>query len=85
MLEPQDPTPYYIISIIHRASFLRKQPFGFFNFIKDFISQVYMLIYEQIFPRVCPELQVCLQPNVEDVVGDWFLYQNYTVLRVYGA
>lgn len=84
LLEPQYPTPYEIISIIHRDSFLKNQPSGIFNFVNKFISQVYLLIYEQSFPRVCLELQVCLQPSVEDPVGYWFLYQNYIVLRVYG-
>lgn len=50
-----------------------------------FISQVYLLIYEEQFPRVCQELQECLHPTIETYVRDWILYKDYTVIRVYGS
>ena len=33
ILEPEDPTPYDVVSIIHRASFLKNQPSKFSKFI----------------------------------------------------
>ena len=85
LLEVEDPTSYDIVSIIYIASLLRNQPTGFFKFVNKFISQVYLLNHEEIFPRVCLELQACLHPSAKAHIGDWFLYKNYIVLRVYGV
>ena len=84
LLDPQDLVPYGIHSIIHRTSFVRNQSSGFLYFVDKFISQVYMLIYEEQFPRVCQDLQECLHPAIETYVGDWIIYKDYTIIRVYG-
>ena len=42
------------------------------------------MIHEEQFPRVCQELQECLHPTIETYVGDWILYNDYTIIRVYG-
>jgi hypothetical protein len=84
LLEPKDPTPYDVISIIHGASFLKNQPTGFSKFISAFTYQVYLLIYEEKFPRILQELQDCLHPTTENHIGDWFLFKNYIVITVYG-
>lgn len=60
LFDPQDPMPYGIPSIIHRTSFIRNQLFGFLSFVDKFIAQVYLLIHEEQFPRVCQELQESL-------------------------
>ena len=44
-----------------------------------------MLIYEEDYPRVCQELQDSLHPVVEQQVGDWILYKDFTVIRIYGV
>ena len=85
LLEPKDPTPYDVISIIHRSSFLRNQTQGFSKFINEFASQVYLLIYESNFPRISQELQNCLHPPTEDCIGDWFLFKDYNVIGVYSS
>ena len=84
LMDPQVSIPYGIPSIIHRTSFVRNQSFGFLHFVDKFISQVYLLIYEEQFPRVFPELQECLYPSIETYVGDGILYKDYTIIRVYG-
>ena len=85
LLEPKDPTPYDIISMIHRASFLRNQPTGFFKFVNEFMSEVYAMIHEERIPRVSSKLQTYLHPSAEFDIGNWFLYMDYIVFRVYGA
>ena len=60
LLEPKDPTPYDIVSIIHRDSFWKNQPSELSKFINEFTSQVYFLIYEEKFPRISQELEDCL-------------------------
>ena len=52
LLEPEQLTPYDVISIIHRSPFLRDQAQGFSKFLNEFASRVYFLIYEANYPRV---------------------------------
>lgn len=85
LLEPEDPTPYDIVSIIHKTSFLRNQPTGFSNFVNKFISEFYTLIYEENIPRITSELQECLHPSAQIDIGVWFVYKDYTILIIYGA
>ena len=85
LLDHQDPIPYGIVFIIHKTSFIRNQPSGFLHFMDKFISQVYLLIYEEKIPRVFQELQQCLHPTTELYVGYWILYKDYTGIRVYGS
>jgi len=85
LLEPEDLTTYDLVSIIHRASFLKNQPSEFSKFINEFTSKVYSLIYEEKFPRISQELQNCLHPATEAHIGDWFLFKKYNVIRIYGS
>ena len=43
------------------------------------------MIYEEQFQRVFQELQECMHPAIETYVGDWILYKDYTIIRVYGS
>ena len=74
LFEPEEITPYDVISIIHRSPFLRDQAQGFSKFVNEFDSQVYLLIYESNYPRISQQLQNCLHPSSEDHIGDWFLF-----------
>ena len=84
LMEPKAPTPYEIISVIHRSSFIKNEAQNFSRFVNSFASQVYMFLFETPYPRVSQELQECLHLPIEDYVGDWFLFEDYTVIRVYG-
>ena len=44
LLEPEQLTPYDVISIIHRASFFRDPTQGFSPFVNEFASHVYYFI-----------------------------------------
>ena len=83
LLEPEELTPYDVIYIVHRSLFLRDQAKGFSKFVNEFASRVYLLIYEANYPRISQQLQNYLHPLTEDQIGDWFLFQDYTVIRVY--
>lgn len=72
-VEPEDPTIYDIIYVIHRASLLRNQPTSFFNFVNEFIFEVYAMIHEERPPRVSSKLQTYVHPIVESDIGDCFL------------
>ena len=41
LLEPEQLTPYDVISVIHRASLLRDPTHGFSQFVNEFASRVY--------------------------------------------
>ena len=84
-LELEKMTPYDIISIVHRASFRRDPSKGCSYFVNEFSSKVYFLIFEVNYPRVPQHFQMYLHPRIENHIGDWFLYQDYTVIRIYGS
>ena len=84
-LEPWQLTPYEVVSIVHRASFLRDPSKGFSYFVNEFASRVYFLFFEVNYPRVPQHFQVYLHPQAENQIGHWFLYHDYIVIRVYGC
>jgi hypothetical protein len=83
-LEPEQMTPYDIIFIVHGDSFLRDPSKGFSYFVNEFVSKVYFLIFEVNYIRVPQHFQMYLHPETENHIGHWFLYQDYTVIRIYG-
>ena len=55
----------------------------FFTFSNKRMTFVYKLIFGETLPRLTEEMKIYMQHS-SDPVGDWFLYEDYTVLRVYG-
>ena len=47
------------------------------------MSRVYQLIFDQELPRVIDIMKINLQIGSE-IIGDWFLYDEYTEIRLYG-
>ena len=70
--------------LFHRASFLRDPSKGFSQFSNEFASHIYFFIYEANYPRVPQQFQNYLHPQTENQIGDWFLYLDYALIRVYG-
>ena len=62
-LELEQINPYDIVSIIHRATFLRDPSQDFSQFSNEFASHVYFFIYEANYPRVPPQFQNYLHPQ----------------------
>ena len=48
------------------------------------MSEMYKLLFDEVLPRVLEEMKLMLQSSLEDIIGDWFLYKDFIVLRVYG-
>ena len=65
-IDPEQLAPYEVVSIVHRASFLRDPSKGFSYFVNEFVSRVYFLIFEVNYPRVPQHFQVYLHPQVEN-------------------
>ena len=55
-----------------------------FEFVNSIMSEIYKLLFDEVFPRVFEEMKIMMQSSPEDRIGDWFLYKYFTVLRVYG-
>ena len=48
------------------------------------MAPVYNVLFQEKFPRVLPKIKELLQLSPERRVGDWFLSEHNTVIRVYG-
>ena len=55
----------------------------FINFTHKIMSSIWMLIFGSSLPRMMEEMKAYLQKSNE-LVGDWFLYKEFTILRIYG-
>ena len=47
------------------------------------MAYVYKLIFGATLPRLTEEMKIYMHHSSEPI-GDWFLYEDYKVLRVYG-
>jgi len=61
----------------------RNATISFFDFENWIIFVVYKVIFGSTMPRINEELKLLLQ-NPTDLVGDWFCYKEFTVMRIYG-
>ena len=68
-LEPQQMTPYDIISIVHKATFLRDPSNGFCQFSNEFASRLYFFIFEENYAIVHQQFQNYLCPQIENQIG----------------
>lgn len=55
------------------------------RFLNDFMPIAYNIIHESPPPRFFPELRKWLQYSEAQSTGDWYLFDNYIEIQVYGA
>ena len=55
-----------------------------FWYINHFLPLLYTLLHDITLPRVIPEMIQELQETPQLDTGDWFLYEDHTIIRVYG-
>ena len=84
MMDVEDPTPYQITYVVHKSPFMRNVAKNFSCFVNTFAAKVCTFLFKTACPKVTLKLQECLHPPTKDWMGDWFLFENYTVIRVYG-
>ena len=53
----------------------------FINFTDKIMASIYKLIFGTTLPRITKEMKAYLQ-NSNEPVGNWFLYKEYTMLRI---
>ena len=61
----------------------RNATMNFFTFSSTVIPAIYRLIFGSTMPRIGADLKALLQ-NPMELVGDWFCFEDYTLIRVYG-
>lgn len=61
----------------------RNATISFFTFASSVMPVLPKLIFGSFMPRVSEDLKLLLQNPVE-TMGDWFCFENYTMIRVYG-
>jgi len=58
---------------------------AFSHYLSSFMYVAFIILNDQIIPRNFPELNEHLQLNMEIRVGKWFLFEDYTKIKLYGA
>ena len=56
----------------------------YIKFMNLLMSEIYISIFSKKVPQVLPEKRIILQLSIEKRIGDWFLFENRTMIRLYG-
>lgn len=56
---------------------------SFFEFSNKIMAKVYQMFFKTELPRVLEKMRNKLQLNSE-LIGDWFLFRDHTIIKVYG-
>ena len=65
------------------SSDLPKQ-ISMFEFTNSIMSEIYKMMFDEVLPRVLEDMKSMMQSSPKDRIGDWFLYKDFTILRIYG-
>ena len=68
-----------------RDSSSSDSPYSYSEFIDQFVHPATTLLTGVSPPRLSNEIRKTLQLSKSYKVGDWYLYQNHTVIRIYGC
>ena len=60
-------------------------PYSYNEFIDQFVNPVTTMLTGSPPPRITQEIKIVLQFSKKSKVGDWYLYQNHTEIRIYGC
>lgn len=77
----QQMQPTYFAENINLSK--RNSTITYINFIDKVMSSLHKLIFGISLRRMTEEMKVYMQ-NSNELVGDWFLFKEFTVLRIYG-
>jgi len=69
-------------SVFHQV---QHSPYSYCEFIDQFVYPVSCLLMKAPPPRISYEMQKILQLSKSYKLGDWYLYQDHTVIRIYGC
>lgn len=74
-------------SVIFWATLVMKYPkyFSYKTFVEIFLHPGMSILSGTAEPRISEEIRRIMLLTYQERTGDWYLYQNYTELRVYGC
>ena len=72
----------YWSSAFHYRS---QSPYTYCEFIDLFIHPAMSMLMSSPPPRITDDMQRILQLSKAYSIGDWYFYQNHTVIRIYGC
>ena len=61
----------------------RNATISFFSFANSIMPAIYKIIFVSIMQSISEDLKFLLQNPIE-LIGDWFCFKDFTVIRVYG-
>ena len=75
------------LSIIFWTSLLRKEcnDFTYSEFSELFLHPVMAILNKSEQPRISEEMKIILELSEQNKVGDWYLYEKHTELRIFGS
>lgn len=62
-----------------------QKEYSYKQFIEMFVHPTLSLLSSTLEPRISEEIRKILQLLDQVKTGDWYLYQNYTELRIFGC
>ena len=54
------------------------------KFMNQLMAEIYNLFFQERLPRVFPKMRKMLQLSHRNMIGDWFLIEFGTIIRLYG-
>jgi len=70
------------ISLFYRSF---DSPYSDIDFTNQFVHPVTTMLIGNPLPRISADIERVLQLSKQYKVGDWYLYQNHTEIRIYGC
>jgi hypothetical protein len=66
---------------------IMKKPLNveFSQYVDQFMSKAYQIIHNQVPPRIFPKCKKLLLLTLDKRVGDYYIFEHYTKIRVYGC
>jgi hypothetical protein len=77
----QQTQPLYFTDDVNLSE--RNSTITYYNFMDKVMSSLYKLIYGMSLPRFSEEMKAHMHSSSEPV-GDWLLYKEFIVLKIYG-
>ena len=53
------------------------------KFMNSLMVEIYKLLFQERLPRVLPKMRKILQLSHSKMIGDWFLAEFGTIIRIY--
>lgn len=73
--------PVYFSDVVDISE--RNATISVFTFSNSIMPAIYKVIFGSTMPRISEHLKFLLQ-NPAELIGDWFCFKHFIVIRVYG-